>query len=170
MSEDKVVLRTPVWLAVLRVLPVEMLVAATGVFDLRTGDRFGAVPLGGALLALLLTIALAVRFRVELRPDELRVVGWSRRVIPWSRVQSVQPATGSWFTLKPTTVYDGHIPVPLRPLTPTWPWASKRPDPRYHQIGEYWLAHRGAAWLPLPLPAVPPSLDARADPYAPPHA
>jgi hypothetical protein len=48
MREDRVVLRKPVWVAVLRVLPVDVFVASIGVSDLRTGGHLGAVPLGCA--------------------------------------------------------------------------------------------------------------------------
>ena len=166
MPAEQPVLRTPVWVVLLRIAPVVVGFGLLSLLGVLTGDGAGFAPVVAALLGGTVGVTLVARMKVVLSPERLIVRGWRQWDLSWSEVQAVAPPPRGWFRTRSVSVYDGRGWRPLRALTVSWPWESARVEQQYHQVGQWWLAHRGADWRPAP-PDQPLWL---ANPYASPPA
>jgi hypothetical protein len=85
---------------------------------------------------------------VDLTPESANVRGIRRRSIPWREVQAVM----RYEQLGSTTVrliLENGKPVTLRAPARLWGLGGAAYDRDFHQIGQWWLAHRGESWRPL---------------------
>jgi hypothetical protein len=99
------------------------------------------------LLTVLSAAAFSRTFGVILDPEVARVNGLRRQVVPWRRVQAV--STESMLGTRRVVLWtDDGGRIPLR--APTATIFGGRFDVKFHQIGQWWLAHRGADWKPVP--------------------
>jgi hypothetical protein len=153
MGNETVVLRTSVIARLLRVAPLGVWFTFLWLIGVGTGDGPGYFPLVCFGIGLLVGLPLVARMRVVLGPDRLTVVGWRRWDMAWSEVQGVVPPAFGWFRRRSVAVYDGRAWRSLLVLTVGWPWERRRVQAQYHQVGQWWLDHRGADWQPMPPPA-----------------
>lgn len=101
-----------------------------------------------ALLLLLPGIALQRWFGITLTPTHARIHNLRRRSIAWADVQAItdEPFFGVHRVLLWTA--DGRR-IPLRaPMTTLGRLGWRRFERDYHQIGRWWLTHRGPNWTP----------------------
>ena len=113
-------------------------------------------PLGQALtlglrcmLALLVAMALwALTWGVDLTSESANVRGIRRRSIPWREVQAVLRYEQAGSTSVRLIVENGK-PATLRAPMKLWGLGGAAYDRDFHQIGQWWLSHRGESWRPL---------------------
>jgi hypothetical protein len=86
---------------------------------------------------------------VDLTPESAKVRGPRRRDVPWAEVQAVVQGRrlGVWSVR--LILQDGEA-VGLRAPTRTWEgFGAVAYERDFHQIGQWWLAHRGESWRPV---------------------
>lgn len=124
-------------------------VAAQGVVD-QGWDMLVVLDWGLAVLGFVI-IAEALWIRgmgVDLTPELARVRYLRRRDIPWHQVQAVVRSQlfGSW---RVRLILENGDKVTLRAPTTFFEWGCAEYERDFHQIGQWWLAHRGESWLPV---------------------
>jgi hypothetical protein len=85
---------------------------------------------------------------VDLTSESANVRGFRRRSIPWREVQAVL----RYEQLGSTTVrfiLENGKPITLRAPARLWGLGGAAYERDFHQIGQWWLAHRGESWRPL---------------------
>jgi hypothetical protein len=115
------------------------------------GMRSTGAPLDHVLLLLGAFLGLAAWswwwLQVVLEKDELVLRRWGRREIRWAEVQAVT-AESELGTARVRVWLSGGRAVTLPVPTTTFGLGRRRFERQYHQIGRWWLAHRGADWAP----------------------
>ena len=90
---------------------------------------------------------------VDLTPESAVVRGfWRRRTIAWREIQGVvsRQRAGTWVVqLLPE---HGKL-MTLRAATSYFGFGVGTHVQQFHQIGQWWLAHRGVDWRPAPPPS-----------------
>ena len=113
-------------------------------------------PLGQALTlglrcmwALLVAMTLwAMTWGVDLTPESANVRGIRRRSIPWREVQAVLRYEQAGSTSVRLILENGK-PATLRAPMRFLGLGGAAYDRDFHQIGQWWLSHRGESWRPL---------------------
>jgi hypothetical protein len=102
---------------------------------------------------------------IDLRDEVAVVVGPLRsREIPWRDVQAVAFRRGIDVTLYLAGGREVRCLYPRHNLLfVSW----QRVTADYHRVGQWWLAHRGPDWRPIPSPPAPPPPAAAYAPYPP---
>jgi hypothetical protein len=91
---------------------------------------------------------------VDLTPGSAKVRGLRRREIPWPEVQAVlqRRRLGVWSV---RLILENGEGVGLRAPTLAWEgFGAVAYERDFHQISQWWLAHRGESWRPVG-PAAP---------------
>lgn len=103
---------------------------------------------------LLLALVIPTRFGITLTPSAAIVHNLRRRTIPWADIQAIQiePLLGS----RTVVLHEasGRRTRLRAPITGPLSW-DRRFEEKFHTIGQWWLAHRGPDWTPLPPPGAP---------------
>jgi len=88
---------------------------------------------------------------LELTPEAANLGGFRRQSIPWQDVQDVvrYRRLGAW-TVRLLVPESGR-PALLRVPASTWGLGGQEYDRDFHQIEQWWLAHRGESWRDLRL-------------------
>jgi len=113
-------------------------------------------PLGQALTlglrcmwALLVAMTLwGLTWGVDLTPESANVRGIRRRSIPWREVQAVLRYEQAGSTSVRLILENGK-PATLRAPMRFLGLGGAAYDRDFHQIGQWWLSHRGESWRPL---------------------
>jgi hypothetical protein len=113
-------------------------------------------PLGQALTLVLrcmwvLLVALmlwGMTWGVDLTPESANIRGIRRRSISWREVQAVLRYEQAGRTSVRLILENGKR-VTLRAPARLWGLGAAAYDRDFHQIGQWWLAHRGESWRPL---------------------
>ena len=156
----------------LPVLPTIVVVMGFQVLLWSDGGPFRPVLVSGLWLGVVLpSVALVASrtFGVTLTQSAAVVHGLRRRIIPWAGVQAVQ--IESFLGSRTVVIYEaGGRRTRLRaPITGFLNW-DRGFEEKFHTIGRWWLAHRGADWAPVPPPSAwwdgRPASDG--NPFAPP--
>ena len=96
-------------------------------------------------------IALKQRsFGVDLTPQHAIVRGFRQRDVPWQEVQEVVSHTKSNGTSEVGLILENGESVMLRAPTSLWRKYDAQYERDFHCIDQYWLAHRGGSWHPVP--------------------
>jgi len=86
---------------------------------------------------------------VDLTPELAKVRSLRRRNIPWPEVQAVvhHRRLGVWSV---RLILENGEAVRLRAPTLSWEgFGAAAYERDFHQIGQWWLAHRGESWRPV---------------------
>ncbi|HST48789.1 hypothetical protein [Jatrophihabitans sp.] len=142
MAEPMVTFRVPP--VALFPLPAALAVAGLGLLGLAAEHHSAPVGSAGFYLVFLSVAILALTFllRVQLSPAGVRIRAMGRnRLIGWPEVRAItaerQRRGGRQVTLW-TASGPVRLPLPLGRGT----WTEAAFVSGYHQIGQYWLAHR----------------------------
>jgi len=145
-------LRTPRrdWLPLLLAGVLWLALAAwSGIFLEPVGPVAGLpvfqLVLGGLLTA---EAALLSTFGVDLTPEAAIVRSFRRQTIAWSDLQGVvstQRFGGAWVI---QFVPAQGRPITLRAGTSWFGFGVATHVRQFHQVGQWWLAHRGPDWRP----------------------
>ncbi|MGW3913013.1 hypothetical protein ACWEBX_16040 [Streptomyces sp. NPDC005070] len=104
------------------------------------------------VLVLLLTVASATSpFGITLTPSAALVRNLRRRTVPWASVQSVrvEQVMGG----RVVVLYEaGGRRTRLRAPVTGFLQRDRDFEEKFHVIGQWWLAHRGSDWVPVPPP------------------
>ncbi|MFE1286841.1 hypothetical protein [Streptomyces sp. NPDC058751] len=136
-------------------LPVTPVFLSLGLNSLNPAGRAAFGPwflVPWAASALLATVvSVTVPFGITLTPSAAVVRNLRRRTIPWASVQSVrvEQIMGSRFV----ALYeaDGRRTRLRAPMT-GFLQRDRDFEVKFHTIGQWWLAHRGGDWVPVPPP------------------
>ncbi|RKS74135.1 hypothetical protein CLV35_2637 [Motilibacter peucedani] len=108
--------------------------------------------------ALNVVAALYLRSRgVVLTPQAAVVKGVRTTLVPWSQVQAV--LRQRWLMTDVVVLLTLDKSLRLRAPTAWFGFGDDEYERDYHRIGQWWLAHRGDAWVPL-RPEAPPAAPA----------
>jgi hypothetical protein len=94
------------------------------------------------------TTVWGLTWGVDLTPESANVRGIRRRNIPWREVQAVLRNEQAGSTSVRLILENGK-PATLRAPARLWGLGGAAYDRDFHQIGQWWLAHRGESWRPL---------------------
>ena len=142
---ERLRLRTSPW----RLLP-GVLILPLFITQLALTGAPGALVAALALFLVLIGVASVAWFGITLTPDAAVVHGFGRRRVPWSEVQAV---TVERYVIELRIVlWTARDKVPLRAPMTTFALGEQAVLRAYHQVGQWWLAHRGADWRPAHLP------------------
>jgi hypothetical protein len=136
------------WMGLLVAGPVWFLAA---LIPLLGPDR-GSNPFPLFLSLMFVGEAFLIRsFGIDLTPQSAMVRGLRRRSVPWSQVQAVLRYQQLGCDRVTLVLEDGQR---LNLRTPATFWGSgaataHRYEQDFHQIGQWWLAHRGPSWRPV---------------------
>jgi hypothetical protein len=114
-------------------------------------DSLGQVLTLGLRCMWVLVVAMTLwgmTWGVDLMPESANVRGIRRRSIPWREVQAVLRYEQAGATSVRLILENGK-PVTLRAPARLWGLGGAAYDRGFHQIGQWWLAHRGESWRPL---------------------
>jgi hypothetical protein len=128
-----------------------VLVGLTLTTDHYAGSTSSLV-IGGVLIAEMLWIQT---FGVDLTRKCAVVRGIRRQSIPWQHVQAVLPFE-QLGTGRVCLVLESGQRVNLRAPSSFMGLGGARYERDFHRIGQWWLAHRGQGWRPLPPEAPQP--------------
>ncbi|WP_406307207.1 hypothetical protein OHA61_39455 [Streptomyces sp. NBC_00885] len=122
--------------------------------DWMRGEPFSAGPANPFWVWIampLLAMIVFPRHGVTLTPSAAVVHNLRRRTIPWSDVQGVH--TESSMGVRAVVIYEatGRRTRLRAPITGVLCW-DRGFEEKFHAIGRWWLAHRGADWAPVPPP------------------
>jgi hypothetical protein len=138
-----------------RLLPVIPAVLSLGVNVLNPAGRaaFGAwfFVLWVGLVLLVTVLAATSPFGVTLTPSAALVRNLRRRTIPWASVQSVRVEQVMGTRLVALYQADGRRTRLRAPITGLLQ-GDRDFEAKFHVIGQWWLAHRGGDWVPVPPP------------------
>jgi hypothetical protein len=89
-------------------------------------------------------------FGIDLTPQYAIVRGFRRRNVPWQEVQEVVSHKNSNGTSVVGLILENGESVMLRVPMSLWRKGDAKYERDFHRIDQYWLAHRGASWHPVP--------------------
>lgn len=95
-------------------------------------------------------------YGVDLTPQHAIVRGFRRRNIPWQEIQEVvshRKRNGTSFV---GLILENGESVILRAPNSGWDRVDAQYEEDFHYIDQYWLAHRGESWHPVPPEAPSP--------------
>jgi hypothetical protein len=87
---------------------------------------------------------------VELTPEAAVIHGRRRRTVPWLQVQSVVGHVNSNGSSSVQLILDSGEPVTLPFPRTLWREGDTGFQRDLERIGQWWLAHRGDSWRPVP--------------------
>jgi hypothetical protein len=94
---------------------------------------------------------------VDLTPESAVLRGVRRRSIPWREVQAIVPYEHGGSRLVRLIPQNGK-PVTLRAPRSWWRLGGAAYERDFHRIDQWWLAHRGGSWRPVPSGSRSPAL------------
>ncbi|MFF3415409.1 hypothetical protein ACFYW9_11995 [Streptomyces sp. NPDC002698] len=103
------------------------------------------------VLWIMLVVSVVSPFGITLTPSAARVRDLRRRTIPWASVQSVrvEQVMGG----RVVALYEaGGRRTRLRAPVTGFLQRDRGFEEKFHVIGQWWLAHRGTDWVPVPPP------------------
>lgn len=139
--------------------------AANASVDLTVSSRIDVV----VTAALYLGVGFLVWWRwtgVDLGPTGFRRRGLLGNAAYWAAVEAVTLHRGRFGAWPVIWLKNGER-IALREFN-CFPFGSAGAERAYHQIGQWWLGHRGPGWRPYPAPAHYPVPDPSIDPWRPP--
>jgi hypothetical protein len=103
------------------------------------------------VLWIMLVVSVVSPFGITLTPSAARVHDLRRRTVPWASVQSVrvEQVMGG----RVVVLYEaGGRRTRLRAPATGFLQRDRDFEEKFHVIGQWWLAHRGTDWVPVPPP------------------
>ncbi|WP_392964827.1 hypothetical protein [Streptomyces sp. LN245] len=103
------------------------------------------------VLWIVLVVSVVSPSGITLTPSAARVHGLRRRTVPWASVQSVrvEHVMGG----RVVALYEaGGRRTRLRAPITGFLQRDRNFEEKFHVIGQWWLAHRGTDWVPVPPP------------------
>ncbi|WP_329300851.1 hypothetical protein OG410_22505 [Streptomyces sp. NBC_00659] len=153
-APEEIRFRPSVWQRVLPLLPMTMALGFDAFMRVVSPVPKPAfdVWFHSLLIVLVLTLAVASSFfGITLKPSAARVHGLRRRTILWASVQDVRVEQVMGGRVVALYEADGRRTRLRAPFT-GFLQQDRRFEEKFHVIGQWWLAHRGTDWVPVPPP------------------
>ncbi|MFJ7969162.1 hypothetical protein [Streptomyces sp. NPDC096324] len=103
------------------------------------------------VLWIVLVVSVVSPFGITLTPSAARVHDLRRRTVPWTSVQSVRIEHVAGGRVVVLYEADGRRTRLRAPVT-GFLQRDRDFEEKFHVIGQWWLAHRGSDWVPVPPP------------------
>ncbi|MFE2533310.1 hypothetical protein [Streptomyces sp. NPDC059371] len=103
------------------------------------------------VLWIVLVASVVSPFGTTLTPSAARVRDLRRRTVPWASVQSVRVERVMGGRVVVLYEAGGHRTRLRAPMT-AFLQGDRDFDEKFHVIGQWWPAHRGSDWVPVPPP------------------
>lgn len=151
-AQGEIRFRLGIWQCLLPVMPAFL---GLGLGTLNPAGRaaFGPwffVPWAASVL-LLTVISATFPFGITLTPSAAVVRNLRRRTIPWVSVQSVRVERIMGGRFVALYEADGRRTRLRAPMT-GFLQRDRDFERKFHTVGQWWLAHRGNDWVPVPPP------------------
>jgi hypothetical protein len=98
-------------------------------------------------------------YGIDLTPQHAIVRSFRRRNIPWREIQEVISHKKSNGTSFVALILENGESVILRAPNSGWDRVDAQYEEDVHYIDQYWLAHRGESWHPVPPEAPSPPIE-----------
>lgn len=153
-APEEIRFRPGVWQRVLPLLPMTMALgfdAFLRVVSTVPRPAFDARFHSLWIVLVLMLLVASSFFGITLTPSAARVHGLRRRTVPWASVQSVrvEQVMGG----RVVVLYEaGGRRTRLRAPFTGFLQRDRDFEEKFHVIGQWWLAHRGTDWVPVPPP------------------